>query len=339
MDSQAVQSTALLTEHFRYAPVSLIDDIINSINELSYRAVDSVEQGLLGAPLSTLGFSDREPGDSAAVSAEDRAKHEIENGAHQLETLLEASIDKYFDMMEVVALRSILSIPEDLKDWIQLKHYEGLNFVLSPDTPTTESITLQRRKFQENQRLRRLLLAEHSRNTALIAHLRSLHAEAAKQPPVKAEQLENSNVPAQPAFAFLSETGGLSSGSASAPLHTTTAFTLSQLPALKALLAELRGQMKTLGEKDKKDPNIIEVEDRMSWRKERREYIETQTRRHLENVAGLELGKNGELTDGAWQGEGRKLGKGEVEDLERVVAMMGGKSDTLPVDNDMDESK
>lgn len=103
----------------------MIDDIINSINELSYRAVDSVEQGLLGAPLSALGFKDSLPSEHPALSAEDKAKHEIENGAHQLETLLEASIDKYFDMMEVVSLRSILAIPEDLKDWIQLKHYEA----------------------------------------------------------------------------------------------------------------------------------------------------------------------------------------------------------------------
>ncbi len=39
----------------------------------------------------------------------------------------------------------------------------------------------------------------------------------------------------------------------------------------------------------------------------------------------------GEVRDGEWQGEGRKLGKGEVEDLERVVDMVGGGD---PMDQD-----
>jgi len=43
----------------------------------------------------------------------------------------------------------------------------------------------------------------------------------------------------------------------------------------------------------------------------------------LENVRGLELGEMGEVRDGEWQGEGRKLGKGEVDDLERVVGLVG----------------
>jgi hypothetical protein len=51
-------------------------------------------------------------------------KHEIENGVHQLETLLEATIDKNFDKMEVFALRSIIAIPEELEEWMRLRHYE-----------------------------------------------------------------------------------------------------------------------------------------------------------------------------------------------------------------------
>ena len=51
--------------------------------------------------------------------------------------------------------------------------------------------------------------------------------------------------------------------------------------------------------------------------------MERETRRHLENVRGLELGEMGEVRDGEWQGEGRKLGKGEVEDLEKMVEMIG----------------
>ena len=49
---------------------------------------------------------------------------EIENGVHQLETLLEANLDKNFDRLEIFLLRNVLSIPEDLVGWVRLGHYE-----------------------------------------------------------------------------------------------------------------------------------------------------------------------------------------------------------------------
>lgn len=52
------------------------------------------------------------------------AKLEIENGLHQLETLLEANVDKAFDKFEIYVLRNILTVPEDLLAWVRLKHYE-----------------------------------------------------------------------------------------------------------------------------------------------------------------------------------------------------------------------
>lgn len=52
------------------------------------------------------------------------ARLEIENGLHQLETLLEANVDKAFDKFEIYVLRNILTVPEDLLFWVRLKHYE-----------------------------------------------------------------------------------------------------------------------------------------------------------------------------------------------------------------------
>jgi kinetochore protein Mis12/MTW1 len=57
-------------------------------------------------------------------SASERATFEIENGAHQLETLLESQIDKNYDKMEIYALRNMLAIPDGLSPWIKLRHYE-----------------------------------------------------------------------------------------------------------------------------------------------------------------------------------------------------------------------
>lgn len=60
--------------------------------------------------------------DGSALYPESRP--EIEHGVHQLETLLESTVDKNFDKLEIFVLRSILSVPEELAPWIRLGHYE-----------------------------------------------------------------------------------------------------------------------------------------------------------------------------------------------------------------------
>lgn len=52
------------------------------------------------------------------------AKEEIENGVHQLETLLEATVDKTFDKFEIYTLRNILTVSENLTPWMRLGHHE-----------------------------------------------------------------------------------------------------------------------------------------------------------------------------------------------------------------------
>ena len=42
---------------------------------------------------------------------------------HQLETLLENTIDKNFDKLEIYTLRNVLTVPEDLVPWVRLEHY------------------------------------------------------------------------------------------------------------------------------------------------------------------------------------------------------------------------
>jgi kinetochore protein Mis12/MTW1 len=128
MASNKQIATALLTEHLRYTPLALIDDIINTVNELTNRAVDGAERGLLAADPAALGFSAKaaaENGkDEEGVDVYPEIRSEIEEGVHQLETLLEANIDKNFDKFEILALRGILSVPQDLVSWIRLAHYE-----------------------------------------------------------------------------------------------------------------------------------------------------------------------------------------------------------------------
>jgi kinetochore protein Mis12/MTW1 len=108
---------------------SIIDDIINSVNDLVYQGISSLENGLFSTPPDRLGFKA-----SLTNSAEQDQPHnekefpdgkqEIEEGLHKLETLLESTVDKNFDKFEIYVLRNILSVPEDLIGWIKLSHYE-----------------------------------------------------------------------------------------------------------------------------------------------------------------------------------------------------------------------
>ncbi|KAL7945764.1 Mis12 domain-containing protein [Trichoderma barbatum] len=329
----------LLTEHFSYPPVSLLDDIINTVNVLADRALDSVERLLLSIPPHKLGFSKKhkQPAQNPDVTPEEAAKLEIENGTHQLETLLNASIDKNFDIFELYVMQNIITVRPQDQPYMRLSHYHGLEFPEDDDAaaaqqidkPSTESITALRRRLQASQKLNVVLEAEKARNDALLRNLRSLLG-VVPDASTKTEEQETSSSGGGAAnpFTFLRDRGGLEESDGRQPITTTTEFTLSQLQSLRALSGSLRKLIPSL-ENASTDaaasPSSGSVS--ASWRRERAEYIETSSRTYLEMVAGLELGPGGEVRDGEWQGEGRGLSKGEVEGLEKVAAMLGGGED------------
>jgi len=248
-------------------------------------------------------------------------------------------------------MQNILCIrPSEPREWIRLGHYEGLDLEgVSPGReeeegrPSVEGVRRLRRRLQASQQLNAMLHAEKARNEALLDALRGIvgvpgGGKAVEERREKAEpKMEGDDgvdltAGAKPAFGFLHDAGGLAAGSADRPLETTTAFTLSQLQALRALSTSLRNIMPDL-EGAMEDDDDDEGR-RKTWRRERMEYVETATRKHLEQARGLELGKDGEVRDGEWQGEGRKLAKDEVEGLEKVVTLLGGVSKG----DEMDES-
>ncbi|CAG8727162.1 1152_t:CDS:2, partial [Racocetra fulgida] len=92
-----------LVEHFGFTPISAIDDVINSVNDLLYTAIMGLEQFVL---------------------SELNSSEEVD----QVETLLESLVDHHFDMFEIYALRNIFAIPDKLE--IVLPHREGMDFTL-----------------------------------------------------------------------------------------------------------------------------------------------------------------------------------------------------------------
>lgn len=112
MSAPTLQTTALMTEHLGYPPVSLLDDIINCVNDIMYKCISAMEKYLLK---------------KSVVNGHDYSE-EIRIGVAQLETLLENSVDRNFDRLELYVLRNILHIPDELisNNVFRLKHQRNL---------------------------------------------------------------------------------------------------------------------------------------------------------------------------------------------------------------------
>jgi kinetochore protein Mis12/MTW1 len=325
---------------------ALLDDIINTINVLADRALDSVERLLLTIPPQNLGFKTpkTKPGDPSDPSdpnepqtAQDLAKLEIENGTHQLETLINAAVDKNFDIFELYIMQNVLTVKPQDQPFMQLSHYHGLDLSNSPDKPTLGSITALRRRLHASQKLHVALEAERARNDALLRNLKAaLGIRNANDDTVKQEEGdEEANKQQERLLGFLREKGTLEQGGTNKPITTTTEFTLSQLHSLRSLSESLRTLLPELGADGKDDTEA----PGKSWRRERAEYIEGASRKYLERSGSLELGPQGDVRDGEWQGGGRSLSKGEVEGLETVASMLRTGGEGSKNDQDaMDES-
>ncbi|KAJ6121141.1 hypothetical protein N7523_005421 [Penicillium sp. IBT 18751x] len=314
-------TTSLLTEHFSYTPLSLIDDIINSINNLIYQAISGLETSLIATPPERLGFAHANNGSTIPETDEDgnvlypEAKLELENGLHQLETLLEANVDKAFDKFEIYVLRNILTVPEDLLPWVRLKHYQGLSFTPSPNSPTPDTILAQREKLLETRKLNRSLKDECARNNAVISQLKSILStvETAKSESAEtkvAAPLDLSFLTSSPAARQLRVGVDAGANVRHTPLTTNTAFILSQLPALQATLQGLRPKLASL-------PGSGKAMEAKSKRDERKAYIESRIRLHLERAGQLAMSDDGNPVVA-----GRRIDISEAHALENVANML-----------------
>ncbi|KAF5102928.1 hypothetical protein D0Z00_000186 [Geotrichum galactomycetum] len=128
-NSDFVKSTAILTEHLGYAPIALIDDVINAVNEILYKCTSAMETFLQQrhAAQHSVANGGSNSGDDDRAAAE---LEEIELGTAKLETFLESIVDKSFDRFELYVLRNILLVPPELVagGWIRLAHQRGVDF-------------------------------------------------------------------------------------------------------------------------------------------------------------------------------------------------------------------
>ncbi|KAF1364470.1 hypothetical protein EJ07DRAFT_99798 [Lizonia empirigonia] len=339
MANSQQQENMLLTEHFSWPPISLIDDIINTINEVLYRCTDTFETGISSAPPHLLGFADRYAAEQRTPDKDEQgndsypdAALEMEEGVLKLETLMENAVDKNFDKLEIWTLRNVLCLPRgeaELAKWVRLGHYEGVGCPPTADTWTPEKLYTLRRKLAETHKLHVALLAEKTRNDAQLAQLRALLSPAptTKRESTSPSRTAPSHSPAT--FAFLTHTPAAQSlglqalppptpaapaapAATPTPLATHTTFTTSQLPALRQLLATLKPHLARTAL-----PAAAARSAAADASRERKLYLESQSRRILE-TRGVDTREG---VEGA--GEGGRVAAEEVKGLEGVVEGLG----------------
>ncbi len=161
------------------------------------------------------------------------------------------------------------------------------------NAPTAESVQLMRRKLAASRTLSKALKQEQNRNEAILQQLRTITASDGDK-----------------SFIFLTQNKaasrlGVNPGSHG--LTTNTTFAMSQLPALKALLAELRPRLASL-----KDVNVGVESAKHEMMQERRDYIEQRTRSLLQKNGGAMADNTSDLA-------AKPLDPDELRALEKVA--------------------
>lgn len=305
----------LLTPHKHQ---TLLDDIINTVNELVFRAVNAIEEGLSQAPPAQLGFNvpaNAAHDDDALLELK---QNEVDNGIVQLESLLNSTVDKDFDKFEIYTLRNILAVGHgeeaaDLASWVRLEHYKHLDLASQNGdgsrgvVVTPEEVQLQRRKLHETAKLNAMLKAEEARNTTVLSQLAALTQSSA----------DTSEGGEAAPFAFLApaSTSG-NSGSLAQPLAQNTHYAIAQLPALRDLVAQLKESLQTLPDAR----NRASGDEDESREGQRRRYLDVQARRAVQRK-----GIDPTAAATAASSVGRKAGRDEVEGMEAVVRGLQGR--------------
>lgn len=137
MSSGDYRVMSVLTEHMGFPPITLIDEVINAVNEIMQKALVGLSDYLQRQRNNQLKAL---KGEGELLKEEEKefenqnklfSLHEIEAGLVLFDTLCHSNLDKNFDKFELYTLRNILTIPHDLVDggWIRLKHHEHLDML------------------------------------------------------------------------------------------------------------------------------------------------------------------------------------------------------------------
>lgn len=197
MSSNDYKVMAVLTEHMGFPPITLIDEVINAVNEIMGKALLGLEKYLIRQRDRQLTVHDcyieppkeGEPVDEKEIEEKKKKAKALEEAnvvfsledigscLALLETLCHSNLDKNFDKFELYTLRNILTIPKDLvhEGWIRLKHQDYLDsYGKLPLSSKEDDEKLQQLVTNINMELhiRKILRLQVSKATAIIRSLK-----------------------------------------------------------------------------------------------------------------------------------------------------------------------
>ncbi|TPX37735.1 hypothetical protein SmJEL517_g00623 [Synchytrium microbalum] len=194
-----------ITEHLGFAPSQLIDDVINTVNELLYQTMTSLAQFV---------EEQMDPGD------------EVDRGMAEIETLMEHSVDKYFDKFELFVTKNVFSVPKGLS--IPSPQYQGLN--LNVTAADEESID------QELAAARKRLLASRMLNHRLKTETELARQQIGLLQPLRNQMLRLESIPVDchvsPLPAYLTQLADSITSMRTAYENTTTQLSRTSLSSL-----------------------------------------------------------------------------------------------------------
>lgn len=171
---------------------------------------------------------------------------------------------------------------------------QDLSYPLSSNAPSPESIHLLRRKLAATRKVSKAINDEYNRNEVILTQLKGMLGEP-------------NGASDQPNFSFMSDAISSQAFSGQQPLSTNVNFALSQLPALKALVTELRSRMNGL-----KQPGPVLETAKDELKQERRDYIEQRTKAYLERSGQIGSESSGPIA-------GKSVDPGEITALEKLA--------------------
>ncbi|RCK67788.1 Kinetochore-associated protein MTW1 [Candida viswanathii] len=160
------RTTAILTEHFGFAPLVLIDEIINAVNEIMYKGTEAIEA-----------YLKEQQGVKTTGAFTEITTDEIETGVGKLETLLESTVDSYFDKFELYCFRNVLNVPKELIPWVVLNHQRDVTFerkMIKEKKEVDEKVAGLSEKIERELQLRRLLKLEIAKVTKMVTGLKEV---------------------------------------------------------------------------------------------------------------------------------------------------------------------
>ncbi|OBA21724.1 Mis12-domain-containing protein [Metschnikowia bicuspidata var. bicuspidata NRRL YB-4993] len=292
MNSSDYRVTALLTEHLGFAPLTLVDEVINAVNKIMYNCTDALENFLVkrreaqlkklrmhngigedDADIDTDGFMTDQIA-AAERNGEVFPYAEIRSGTAELETLLVSHVDKNFDKFELYTLRNILTMPRDLVEdgWVRLKHHEHLDTVdfASVSEDSSARIKSLIRNISMELQLRKLLQFQLAKAKKLVSLLtRYKHS-------IDSLILTHLDTELSPDSARILKEN-------LTPMNENIYYLLSQLN-------DLIEQALRLKQTFTKDTALKEGGQVQFWPTNREDYIREKTIKLLENITGTSPG-------------------------------------------------